>query len=82
MAHKRSHYRRVCALIRKLKKLGGKQQALDIKQKLCNENKRRPAFLDELSRYESQGHGKHGKHGDVLFASLLPTGHGVCRFLI
>ncbi|HAF17795.1 MAG TPA: hypothetical protein DCG84_05615 [Peptococcaceae bacterium] len=50
LAHKRSHYRRVCALIRKLKKLGGKQQALDIKQKLCNENKRRPAFLDELSR--------------------------------
>ena len=49
-AGNRKDYQRVCAIIRKLKKAGGKEQALEIKQKLFNKYANRPAFRDELSR--------------------------------
>jgi hypothetical protein len=47
---KRRDYKAVCAIIRNLKKAGGKEQALEIKQKLINKYPNRPAFRDELSR--------------------------------
>ena len=49
-AGNRKDYQRVCAIIRNLKKAGGKEQALEIKQKLFKEYANRPAFRDELSR--------------------------------
>lgn len=49
-AGNRKDYQRVCAIIQKLKKVGGKEQALEIKQKLFNQYANRPAFRDELSR--------------------------------
>ncbi len=49
-ANSRRDYQGVCAIIRNLKKAGGKEQALEIKQKLFNQYANRPAFRDELSR--------------------------------
>ncbi len=46
----RREYQRVCAIIRKLKKAGGKEQAVRIKQELLKKYPRKPAFRDELSR--------------------------------
>ncbi len=49
-ANDRRGYQGVCAIIRNLKKAGGKEQALEIKQKLFNLYAKRPAFRDELTR--------------------------------
>lgn len=49
-AGNRRDYQRVCAIIRNLKKAGGKDQALAIKQKLFSKYVNRPAFRDELTR--------------------------------
>ncbi len=49
-ADKRKDYQGVCAIIRTLKKAGGKEQALAIKQKLYDKYARRPAFRDELTK--------------------------------
>lgn len=49
-AGNRKGYQGVCAIIRKLKKAGGKERALEIKQKLFNKYANRPAFRDELSK--------------------------------
>lgn len=46
----RKDYRRVCAIIRTLKKAGGREQAAQAKQKLLMKYPNRPAFKDELSR--------------------------------
>jgi len=49
-AGNRRDYQGVCAIIRNLKKAGGKEQALEIKQKLFTKYANRPAFRDELTR--------------------------------
>lgn len=49
-ANKRKDYQTVCAIIRNLKKAGGKEQALEIKQKLINKYANKPAFKDELAK--------------------------------
>lgn len=49
-ANSRKDYQGVCAIIRNLKKAGGKEQALEIKQRLFSQYANRPAFRDELSR--------------------------------
>jgi len=49
-AGNRRDYQRVCAIIRNLKKAGGKEQAMEIKKKLYFQYAKRPAFRDELSR--------------------------------
>jgi hypothetical protein len=49
-AGNRRDYKGVCAIIRNLKKAGGKDQALEIKQKLFINYANRPAFRDELTR--------------------------------
>lgn len=49
-AGNRRDYQGVCAIIRNLKKAGGKEQALEIKQILLDKYPNRPAFRDELSR--------------------------------
>ncbi|SDF67312.1 SWIM zinc finger family protein [Sporomusa acidovorans] len=49
-AGNRRAYQGVCAIIRNLKKAGGKDQALAIKQKLFANYANRPAFRDELTR--------------------------------
>lgn len=49
-ASDRRGYQGVCTIIRNLKKAGGKEQALEIKQKLYNRYAKRPAFRDELTR--------------------------------
>jgi len=49
-ASNRRAYQGVCAIIRNLKKAGGKDQALEIKQKLFINYANRPAFRDELTR--------------------------------
>lgn len=46
----RKEYQRVCAIIRLLKKAGGKEQAAQIKQRLLMLYPRKPAFRDELSK--------------------------------
>lgn len=46
----RKAYQRVCAIIRNLRKAGGNEQALEIKQILYTKYANRPAFRDELSR--------------------------------
>ena len=51
-ASDRRSYQAVCAIIRNLKKAGGKEQALEIKQKLFNQYAKRPAFRDELTKVE------------------------------
>jgi hypothetical protein len=49
-ANSRKCYQGVCAIIRNLQKAGGKEPALEIKQRLFNQYANRPAFRDELSR--------------------------------
>lgn len=49
-ASDRRGYQGVCAIIRNLKKAGGQEQALEIKEKLLNKYPNRPAFRDELSK--------------------------------
>ncbi|MDR3601047.1 MAG: SWIM zinc finger family protein [Desulfosporosinus sp.] len=49
-ASNRKDYQRVCAIIRNLKKAGGKERASEIIQKLFNKYANRPAFRDELSK--------------------------------
>jgi hypothetical protein len=49
-ANSRKDYQGVCAIIRNLKKAGGKEAALEIKQRLFSQYANRPAFKDELSR--------------------------------
>lgn len=49
-ASDRAGYKRVCQVIRRLKKIGGQKPAAVVKEKLLQLNKRRPAFCDELSR--------------------------------
>jgi hypothetical protein len=49
-AGNRKDYQGVGAIIRNLKKAGGKEQALEIKQMLYTKYGNRPAFRDELSR--------------------------------
>ncbi|MEW9124722.1 MAG: hypothetical protein AB2421_18570 [Thermotaleaceae bacterium] len=49
-AGNRRDYQGVCASIRNLKKAGGKDQALEIKQKLFVKYANRPALRDELTR--------------------------------
>lgn len=49
-ASSRGEYQHICAIIRKLKKAGGKEQAVQIKQELLKNYPRKPAFKDELSR--------------------------------
>ncbi|BBB91792.1 SWIM zinc finger family protein [Methylomusa anaerophila] len=49
-AGNRRDYQGVCAIIRNLKKAGGKDQALEIKQKFSIKYANRPAFRDELTK--------------------------------
>jgi hypothetical protein len=49
-AGNRKDYQTVCGIIRNLKKAGGQEQAVEIKQKLFNKYANKPAFRDELSR--------------------------------
>ncbi|NLI93452.1 MAG: hypothetical protein GX434_15095 [Peptococcaceae bacterium] len=49
-ADSRKHYQRVCAMIRTLKKAGGKQESLDIVNTLLLKYPRKPAFRDELGK--------------------------------
>ncbi len=49
-AGNRRDYQGVCAIIRNLKKAGGKTHALEIKNKLFTKYANRPAFRDELTR--------------------------------
>ena len=49
-AGNRKDYQRVCAIIRNLKKAGGKERVSEIIQKLINKYANRPAFRDELSK--------------------------------
>lgn len=49
-ANSRKGYQGVCAIIRNLRKAGGREQALEIKQRLFSQYANRPAFRDELSR--------------------------------
>ena len=46
----RSHYKQVCGTIRRYKKLFGQEKAAQIVLELKNRYRRRPAFIDELSR--------------------------------
>jgi len=49
-SNSRKDYQEVCGIIRDLKKAGGKQQVLEIKQRLFAKYSNRPAFRDELSK--------------------------------
>jgi hypothetical protein len=49
-ASNRSHYKSVCAIIRKYKKIAGKQSQIPIVNELIALYRKKPAFLDELSR--------------------------------
>ena len=49
---KRSAYQDVCALIRRYKKIAGKDDATELVNELLILYKRRPAFVDELSKIE------------------------------
>jgi len=49
-ADSRNGYRDVCAIIRDLKKAGGRTQANEIKEKLLKKYPRKTAFKDELSK--------------------------------
>lgn len=49
-AASRKDYQGVCAIIRDLKKAGGKEQASEVKDRLLTKYANRPAFRDELSR--------------------------------
>lgn len=49
-ATNRSHYKKVCAIIRKYKRIAGKQSQIPIINELIALYRKKPAFLDELSR--------------------------------
>lgn len=49
-ANSRKGYKQVCDIIRNLKKAGGKEQALEIKEILIAKYAKKPAFKDELSK--------------------------------
>jgi hypothetical protein len=49
-ASDRKAYQHVCAIIRNLKKAGGREQAAQIKQRLLMKYPNKPAFKDELSK--------------------------------
>jgi uncharacterized Zn finger protein len=49
-ASNRGGYKKVCQVIRRLNKIGGREHAAAVKEKLLQLYKRRPAFCDELSR--------------------------------
>jgi hypothetical protein len=49
-ASNRSHYKSVCAIIRKYKKIAGKQSQIPLVNELIALYRKKPAFLDELSR--------------------------------
>ncbi|WP_033826562.1 hypothetical protein NST54_13490 [Caldifermentibacillus hisashii] len=49
-ASNRSQYRKVCHIIQTYKNNFGKNQAQSLINELKQENKRRPAFIDELSK--------------------------------
>lgn len=49
-AANRKDYQGVCAIIRNLKKAGGKEQASEVKDRLLTKYTNKPAFRDELSR--------------------------------
>ncbi|MFD0712120.1 hypothetical protein [Paenibacillus sp. GCM10027626] len=53
MSSTRSAYIKVCELIMRLKEIGGKEQALQIMQKLRLAYSRRPAFMEELRQITS-----------------------------
>lgn len=50
LASNRLQYRKVCRIIRTYKDNFGKNQAQSLVNELKQENKRRPAFIDELSK--------------------------------
>lgn len=50
LSGKRSHYKQVCGKIRRYKKLFGEERAERMILELKNRYRRRPAFIDELSR--------------------------------
>ncbi|WP_243096858.1 hypothetical protein [Thermohalobacter berrensis] len=47
---KRSHYRQVCRMLEKFKKIAGKKKQGEMINELSIKYKRRPAFLDELEK--------------------------------
>lgn len=49
-ASNRSHYKNVCAIIKRYKKIAGKQSETPIINELIALYRKKPAFLDELSR--------------------------------
>lgn len=49
-ASNRSHYKNVCGIIKKYKKIAGKQSQIPIINELIALYRKKPAFLDELSR--------------------------------
>ena len=49
-ANKREHYRDVCTSIKKFSKSGYKTEALGLVQELKEKYKRKPAFVDELTK--------------------------------
>ena len=49
-AANRSHYKNVCGIIKKYKKIAGKQSQIPIINELIALYRKKPAFLDELSR--------------------------------
>jgi len=49
-ASNRSHYKNVCAIIKKYKRIAGKQSQTPIINELIALYRKKPAFLDELSR--------------------------------
>ncbi|MFW2490396.1 SWIM zinc finger family protein [Clostridium chromiireducens] len=51
-ARNRSHYKNVCGIIKKYKKIAGKQSQIPIINELIALHRKKPAFLDELSRIE------------------------------
>jgi flagellin-specific chaperone FliS len=50
MASKRVEYKRVCKIIRRYKKVAGKEKTKEIIDELRAIYKRRPAFLDEMGK--------------------------------
>jgi hypothetical protein len=49
-ASNRSHYKNVCAIIKKYKRIAGKQSQTPIINELIALYRKKPAFLDELSK--------------------------------
>ncbi|WP_234121276.1 hypothetical protein [Clostridium hydrogenum] len=47
----RSEYRYVCEMLKKYKKIAGKEKQMQLKNQLSDLYKKRPAFVDELSKF-------------------------------